>query len=146
MTRSTSPARLAVVTGARRGIGLAMAEALAAAGADIIGVSAQLGPARRRGGRVIEPGRAFEGTRGRLRRPAMPSLALGAELAGTRTRHPGQQRGHDRAGARRASTHSTWWDRVLEVDLSSQFALTPAGRRGRCWSAAAAKSSSPRAC
>src|SRR3954467_13652243 len=32
--------RLAVVTGCRRGIGLAMAEALAAAGADIIGVSA----------------------------------------------------------------------------------------------------------
>ncbi|HEX8629692.1 MAG TPA: SDR family NAD(P)-dependent oxidoreductase, partial [Catenuloplanes sp.] len=34
--------RLAVVTGARRGIGLAMAEALAAAGADIVGVSAHL--------------------------------------------------------------------------------------------------------
>ena len=31
--------RLAVVTGARRGIGLAMAEALAEAGADIIGVA-----------------------------------------------------------------------------------------------------------
>ena len=34
--------RLAVVTGARRGIGLAMAEALAEAGADIIGVSASM--------------------------------------------------------------------------------------------------------
>lgn len=34
--------RTAVVTGARRGIGLAMAEALAQAGADIVGVSAQL--------------------------------------------------------------------------------------------------------
>ena len=36
--------RTALVTGARRGIGLAMAEALALAGADIIGVSAQLEP------------------------------------------------------------------------------------------------------
>ena len=34
----------AVVTGARRGIGLAMATALAEAGADIIGVSATLEP------------------------------------------------------------------------------------------------------
>ena len=37
--------RLAVVTGCRRGIGFAMAEALASAGADIIGVSANLEPA-----------------------------------------------------------------------------------------------------
>jgi len=34
--------RVAVVTGCRRGIGLAMAEALALAGADIIGVSKEL--------------------------------------------------------------------------------------------------------
>lgn len=36
--------RLALVTGVRRGIGLAIAEALAGAGADIIGVSQQLEP------------------------------------------------------------------------------------------------------
>src|SRR5439155_9237549 len=34
----------AVVTGVRRGIGLALAEALAVAGADVIGVSASLEP------------------------------------------------------------------------------------------------------
>jgi 2-deoxy-D-gluconate 3-dehydrogenase len=36
--------RLAVVTGARRGIGLAIADALAHAGADVVGVSAALEP------------------------------------------------------------------------------------------------------
>jgi NAD(P)-dependent dehydrogenase (short-subunit alcohol dehydrogenase family) len=43
--------RLAVVTGARRGVGLAIAEALAAAGADIVGVSAAIDPG---GGAVRE--------------------------------------------------------------------------------------------
>jgi NAD(P)-dependent dehydrogenase (short-subunit alcohol dehydrogenase family) len=36
--------KLAIVTGAKRGIGYAMAEALAAAGANIVGVSATLEP------------------------------------------------------------------------------------------------------
>jgi 2-deoxy-D-gluconate 3-dehydrogenase len=52
--------RLAVVTGCRRGIGLAMAEALAAAGADIIGVSAAMEPdGSEAGRRVTALGRAF---------------------------------------------------------------------------------------
>ena len=62
--------RLAVVTGARRGIGLAMAEALAEAGADIIGVSASMEAE----GSVLEQRvRAVRArvhrTRGRLREP-----------------------------------------------------------------------------
>ena len=48
MTNPGSPfdltGRLAVVTGCRRGIGFAMAQALAQAGADIIGVSVHLEP------------------------------------------------------------------------------------------------------
>jgi 2-dehydro-3-deoxy-D-gluconate 5-dehydrogenase len=54
--------KLAVVTGAKRGIGLAMATALAAAGADIIGVSATLegsGSAAEKA--VTSLGRSFEG-------------------------------------------------------------------------------------
>src|SRR5512139_1574811 len=54
--------RLAVVTGARRGLGLAMATALAAAGADVVGVSAHLEPQGSDVGRAVEAlGRTFTG-------------------------------------------------------------------------------------
>jgi 2-deoxy-D-gluconate 3-dehydrogenase len=126
--------RLAVVTGARRGIGRAMAEALAAAGADIIGVSAQL----RTDDDVAESirgfGRTFEARAVDFAdRDAV--VALGAELAerapdilinnaGTIERAPA------------AEYPLEWWDRVIDVDLSSQFALTqlvarPMLERGR---------------
>ncbi|WP_433438194.1 SDR family oxidoreductase [Nonomuraea sp. CA-141351] len=126
--------RLAVVTGARRGIGRAMAEALAAAGADIIGVSAHLRADDEVADTVRRLGRSFEGRAVDFAdRDAV--LQLGAELAerapdilvnnaGTIERAP-------------AAEHPlTWWDRVVEVDLSSQFALTqlvarPMLERGR---------------
>ena len=54
--------RLAVVTGARRGLGRAMATALAAAGADIIGVSASMEPSGSQVQADVEAlGRTFEG-------------------------------------------------------------------------------------
>jgi 2-deoxy-D-gluconate 3-dehydrogenase len=114
----------AVVTGARRGIGLAMAAALAEAGADIIGVSLTMtagGEAERvvRGyGREFTPMQADFADRDAVTR-------LGAQLAdrrvdilvnnaGTIERAPAAEHGDD------------LWDRVIAVNLSSQFVLTRA--------------------
>ncbi|SCE90627.1 2-deoxy-D-gluconate 3-dehydrogenase [Micromonospora haikouensis] len=116
--------RLAVVTGCRRGIGLAMAEALAAAGADIVGVSAALEESGSEvGRRVTAHGRSFEAYRTDLSdRVAVRALAerLGqlprpvdilVNNAGTIRRAP-------------AAEHSEQdWDHVLEVNLSAPFLL-----------------------
>jgi 2-deoxy-D-gluconate 3-dehydrogenase len=116
--------RLAVVTGCRRGIGLSMARGLAAAGADIIGVSASMEDS---GGEVAskvrEHGRTFTPHRTDMAdRSAVRELAawLNAQTrpidilvnnAGTIRRAP-------------AEAHSDEdWDAVLEVDLSAQFVL-----------------------
>jgi 2-deoxy-D-gluconate 3-dehydrogenase len=117
--------RLAVVSGAKRGIGFAMAAALAEAGADIIGVSANLeetGSEIER--RVRSFGKSFTGYRVDFaEREAV--LAFADELdsdgrpidilvnnAGTIERAP-------------AAEHSlASFERVLQVNLSSQFALT----------------------
>src|SRR5690242_2194184 len=53
--------KTALVTGARRGIGRGMAEALAEAGADIIGVSAQMEEDSEVGKAVGAAGRKFSG-------------------------------------------------------------------------------------
>ncbi|MCS5717692.1 SDR family oxidoreductase [Herbiconiux sp. CPCC 205763] len=123
--------RLAVVTGAKRGIGFAMAEALAAAGADVIGVSASLDPNNSTiADRVRSLGREFTGhTVDFADRAAVEAFgALVAEggrpvdilvnNAGTIERAP-------------AAEHPlALFDRVLEVDLTSQFVLSQAvGRR-----------------
>ncbi|MGH1549814.1 SDR family oxidoreductase [Leifsonia poae] len=123
--------RLAVVTGAKRGIGFAIAEALAEAGADIIGVSATLDPASSAiGDRVRSLGRSFEGHRVDFAdRAQVTALAAGlserdraADIlvnnAGTIRRAPAAEHPLD------------WFDEVLEVDLTSGFVLSQAlGRR-----------------
>ncbi|MEV6695156.1 SDR family oxidoreductase [Micromonospora sp. NPDC051196] len=123
--------RLAVVTGCRRGIGLAMAEALAAAGADVIGVSAALEQTGSEvADRVHAHGRSFLPYRADLSdRDAVRALArwLGqrdrpidilVNNAGTIRRAP-------------AAEHAdTDWDHVLEVDLSAPFVLAREVGRG----------------
>jgi 2-dehydro-3-deoxy-D-gluconate 5-dehydrogenase len=117
--------RLAVVTGARRGLGLAMATALATAGADIIGVSAHLEDEGSDVQRAVEAaGRCFTGYRVDFRdRAAVAALAeelcraerpvdILVNNAGTIERAPALEHSDDQ------------WDRVLEIDLTSQFVLT----------------------
>ena len=116
--------RLAVVTGARRGIGLAITEALARSGADVVGVSATIeadGDLARE--RVEAHGRRFwamaadlgdrDAVRGlivRLARLGRPVDIL-ISNAGTIFRAPAAEH-PDEA-----------WDRVLEVNLTAPFVL-----------------------
>ncbi|MEU8660420.1 SDR family oxidoreductase [Actinoplanes philippinensis] len=114
--------RLAVVTGARRGIGRAMAEALAAAGADIIGVSAHLTDGDEVARTVREQGRSFE-----ARAVDFADRAAVAELGGDLARRAPDILINNAGTIERAPAERhplQWWDRVLEVDLSSQFVLT----------------------
>jgi 2-deoxy-D-gluconate 3-dehydrogenase len=117
--------RLAVVTGARRGIGLAIATALAEAGADIIGVSASLEPEGSEVQRAVEgAGRTFSAHRVDFAdRAAVTGFA--AELAGSQP--PVDILVNNAGTIERAPAvdHSDEaWDRVIEVNLSSQFVLT----------------------
>jgi len=123
--------KTALVTGARRGIGRAMAEALAEAGADIIAVSrsqeASGSPLEQA---VVATGRAFTpyacdfGNRAAVRdfiaavTRDHPVVDILVANAGTIRRAP-------------AVEHSDEdWDLVIEVDLSSQFVLAREIGRG----------------
>ncbi|MEV0531436.1 SDR family oxidoreductase [Kitasatospora sp. NPDC050463] len=119
--------RLAVVTGARRGIGRAMARALAEAGADVIGVSARLEETGSDVEKdVLAAGRTFEAVRTDFADPAAVR-ALGADLAGRE--RPVDILVNNAGTIRRtpAAEHTDAdWDLVLQVNLSAQFALTRA--------------------
>jgi len=117
--------KIALVTGCKRGIGKAMALGLAEAGADIIGVSANL----ELSGSDIEKevkalGRNFKafqanfGDRTSLYafieqvKKSYPRIDILVNNAGTILRNP-------------AAEHSdAYWDEVLEVNLNSQFILS----------------------
>lgn len=115
--------KLALVTGARRGIGLAMATALAEAGADIIGVSSHMesGESTLRT-RVESLGRKFiplsadfsdrESVAKLIQQIEPYEIDILVNNAGSIERQP-------------ASEHSLeYWDRILEINLTSQFVLT----------------------
>jgi 2-deoxy-D-gluconate 3-dehydrogenase len=123
--------KLALVTGCRRGIGLVMAEALASAGADIVGVSANLEATGSEAARRVEAlGRSFTGAqvdfadRGAVERFAA-TLAHGdrpvdilVNNAGTIARVPALD--HD----------TSTWERVLEINLTAPFLLARALGKG----------------
>jgi 2-deoxy-D-gluconate 3-dehydrogenase len=127
----------ALVTGCRRGIGRAMAEALAEAGADIVGVSAQLEGRDSDVGRAVRAaGRAFDGYTCDL----SDRTALYAFIEQMKASHPVVDILVANAGtiARApAATHSDDdWDRVIETNLNSPFILArelgrPMLERGR---------------
>ena len=123
--------KLAVVTGCRRGIGLVMAEVLASAGADIVGVSANLEATGSEVARLVETlGRSFTGFRVDFAdRTAVEQLAatladgdravdILVNNAGTIARAPAVE--HD----------TPTWDRVLEVNLTAPFLLARALGKG----------------
>jgi len=123
--------KTALVTGCKRGIGKAMAVALAEAGADIIGVSASLEPEDSAvGAAVAATGRRFVayrcdfGDRAALRAfiaevtTTEPAIDILVNNAGTIKRAPAAEHPDED------------WDTVIEVNLSAQFILSrEIGRR-----------------
>jgi 2-deoxy-D-gluconate 3-dehydrogenase len=120
--------KTAVVTGAKRGIGFGMATALAAAGADIIGVSASLESGSAVEGAVTSLGRSFRPFRTDFA-DAAAVKDLGAELASLSPDILVNNAGTIRRAP--AAEHSLdYWDEVVQVNLSSQFSLTQAVAAG----------------
>jgi 2-deoxy-D-gluconate 3-dehydrogenase len=123
--------KTALVTGCRRGIGRTAARALAAAGADIVGVSAALEDDGGEVGREVRAtGRTFRGYRcdlGDREATARFLVELQRDVgrvdvlvnnAGTIARHPAADHPDDA------------WDRVVEVNLRAPFVLSrELGRR-----------------
>jgi 2-deoxy-D-gluconate 3-dehydrogenase len=123
--------KIALVTGCKKGIGMAMAIGLAEAGADIIGVSASLELDNSAVQKAVEAcGRQFKAYQADFSdRESLydfikqllldfPRIDILVNNAGTILRDP-------------AAEHSDeYWDEVLEVNLSSQFILSrEIGRR-----------------
>lgn len=123
--------KLAVVTGARRGIGRSFAVALAGAGAEIVGVSRDLEPDGSQVQRDVEAtGREFTALQADLAdRGSVTDLVARLEDMGRDVdilvNNAGTIRRADAVDHADAD-----WDEVLAVNLSSQFVLTREIGRG----------------
>ncbi|HEV7334153.1 MAG TPA: SDR family NAD(P)-dependent oxidoreductase [Flavisolibacter sp.] len=117
--------KIALVTGCKRGIGKAMAEALAEAGADIIGVSANLEKEGSEVGKAVEArGRKFysfqcdfgnrEALYGFIQsvKEQFPVIDILVNNAGTIKRTPAAEHPDD------------MWDEVITINQTAQFILT----------------------
>ena len=117
--------KTALVTGARRGIGKAMAIGLAEAGADIVGVSASMEDSGSEVERAVHAtGRAFKGyscdfsDRAALHefiqkvKADAPPIDILVNNAGMILRKPAAEHPDD------------YWDKVVEVNLNAQFILS----------------------
>ena len=115
--------KVALVTGCRRGIGKGIAEGLAEAGADIIGVSASLGPESETGKAVTALGRKFYP----YACDFSDRKALYAFIAKVKAEHPRIDILFNNAGSilrKPAAEHpDEYWDKIIETNLSAQFVL-----------------------
>lgn len=115
--------KTALVTGARRGIGRGMAEALAEAGADIIGVSAQMEEDSEVGKAVRGLGRKFSG----YACDFSDRKAVYALLEKVQAEHPAIDILFNNAGTilrTPAAEHpDEYWDKIIEINLNSQFIM-----------------------
>lgn len=115
--------KTALVTGCRRGIGRGIALGLAEAGADIIGVSAQLEPGSEVERKVTALGRKFHA----YNCDFSDRKALYAFIAKVKAEHPQIDILFNNAGSilrRPAAEHpDEYWDRIIETNLSAQFVL-----------------------
>ncbi|MFD2161330.1 2-dehydro-3-deoxy-D-gluconate 5-dehydrogenase KduD [Paradesertivirga mongoliensis] len=117
--------KLALVTGCNRGIGRAMAEALAEAGADIIGVSSSLVQTGSEVEKSVHSfGRTFKayqcdfGDKGQVKQflekvlAENPKIDILVNNAGIILRQPAAEHSDD------------YWYKVIDVNLNSQFIIT----------------------
>lgn len=116
--------KTALVTGCNRGIGKAMAIALAEAGANILGVSSSLAPGSDTEKEITALGKCFKPYQCDLSNRASvkaftakvlaenPQIDILVNNAGTIMRQP-------------AAEHSDeFWDKVIDINLNSQFIIT----------------------